>query len=69
MVAGLVDQADIAIEPPAASIFSLAEPEKASAVTCTATVISPVPKTLTNSPPRTAPLATRSSTVTTPPVG
>ena len=53
--------------PPAAAIFSLAEPETASTVTCSATETSPVPSTLTSSFLRTAPLATRSATVTSPP--
>ena len=56
-------------EPPAASIFSLAEPENLSAVTLTATVSSPVPSTFTGRPLRTAPLATSSATVTSPPSG
>ncbi len=55
--------------PPAAVIFSLAEPETASTVTCSATEISPWPSTLTSWFLRTAPLATRSSTVTSPPSG
>lgn len=38
----------VVAEPPAASIFCLALAEKASAVTLTATVISPVPSTLTS---------------------
>jgi hypothetical protein len=55
--------------PPAAVIFSLAEPETASTVTCSATEISPWPRTLTRLFLRTAPLATRPSTVTSPPSG
>lgn len=55
--------------PPAAAIFSLAEPETASTVTCSATETSPAPSTLTSSFLRTAPLATRSVTVTSPPCG
>src|SRR5919106_925722 len=56
-------------EPPAAAIFSFAEPENACALTCRAVEISPVPRTLTGRPARTAPFATRSSTVTSPPFG
>src|SRR5918993_456766 len=59
----------VVADPPAASIFSLALAEKACAVTFTATPISPVPSTFTSFPPRTAPLVTRSSTVTSPPEG
>src|SRR5690606_5903955 len=55
--------------PPAASIFSLAVAENLVAVTFSATETSPVPSTLTGWPLRTAPLATRSSTVTSPPEG
>src|SRR5690606_35037503 len=55
--------------PPAAVIFSLAEPEPASTGTCSATEISPWPSTLTRLFLRTAPLATSSSTVTSPPSG
>lgn len=55
--------------PPAAVIFSLAEPETASTETCSATEISPCPRTLTRWLLRTAPLATRSATVTSPPSG
>lgn len=55
--------------PPAAAIFSLAEPETASTETCSATETSPAPSTLTSSFLRTAPLATRSATVTSPPCG
>src|SRR6476620_8087286 len=56
-------------DPPAASIFSLAEAENAWAVTSTLTERSPWPSTLTGWPLRTAPLATSSSTVTWPPSG
>ncbi len=56
-------------EPPAAMILSLALAENACTVTCSVTPASPVPSTLTGSPLRTAPLATRSSTVTSPPSG
>src|SRR5690606_23720187 len=56
-------------EPPAARIFSRAEPERASTATSSLTVISPVPSTLTRWPLRTAPFATRASTVTWPPSG
>ena len=38
------------VDPPAAAIFSLALPENALALTCTATVISPLPRTLTGWP-------------------
>ena len=55
--------------PPAAAIFSLAEAEKAWALTCTATEMSPLPSTLTGCPARTAPAATSSSTPTVPPSG
>lgn len=55
--------------PPAAAIFSLAEPEKACTFTWTATEMSPVPRTLTGRPRRTAPRAARSSAVTSPPSG
>ena len=55
--------------PPAASILALADSDAASTVTASATASSPVPSTLTGSPPRTAPLATRSATVTSPPLG
>ncbi len=55
--------------PPAAAIFSLAEAENASALTCTATEMSPLPRILTGSPARTAPAPTRSSTPTEPPWG
>ena len=48
---------------------SLAEAENLSAVTDTATEMSPWPSTLTGWPLRTAPLATRSATVTSPPSG
>src|ERR687897_1720174 len=56
-------------EPPAAVILSFAEPENACALTCRAVEISPVPRTLTGRSARTAPFATRSSTVTSPPFG
>ena len=59
----------VVAEPPAASIFSLALAENALAVTLTATVISPLPSTFTRCPSRTAPLATRSSMLTSPPSG
>src|SRR5690348_9197628 len=59
----------VVTEPPAASILSLAEPENLWTVTLTVTSMSPVPSTLTGRPSRTAPLATRSSTVTSPPCG
>src|SRR5690606_1144877 len=59
----------VVTEPPAASILSLAEPETALALRLTLTVISPVLRTFTGAPLRTAPLATRSSTVTSPPSG
>src|SRR5699024_7494099 len=59
-----VDHQVNSTEPPAASILSLAEAEAASTVMVTATLISPLPRTLTGCPPRTAPLATRSSIVT-----
>src|SRR5699024_195741 len=62
------DQASVAL-PPAALIFSAAEPENLSAVMFRATVISPVPRTFTGCFGRTAPLATRSATVTSPPSG
>ena len=55
--------------PPAAAIFSLAEAENASALTCTATEMSPLPRILTGCPARTAPAPTRSSTPTEPPWG
>src|ERR1700733_4158544 len=55
--------------PPAAVIFSRAEAENRWAVTLSATPASPSPSTLTSSPARTAPLATRSSGVTSPPCG
>src|SRR5699024_8438504 len=55
--------------PPAASTFSLAEPETASTTRESLTLTSPVPSTLTGCPERTAPLATRSATVTSPPSG
>ena len=55
--------------PPAAAILSRALAENAWTVTCRATVTSPSPSTLTGAPSRTAPLATRSSTVTAPPSG
>ncbi len=66
---GAGDQASSVAVPPAAVIFSLAEAEYASTETVSATPISPEPSTLTGSPLRTAPLATRSSTVTAPPSG
>ena len=59
----------VVVDPPAASIFSLAAPENLWTVTSTLTSMSPVPSTLTGRPSRTAPLATRSSTVTSPPFG
>src|SRR5699024_5900496 len=62
------DQASVAL-PPAALIFSAAEPENLSAVMFRATVISPVPRIFTGCFGRTAPLATRSATVTSPPSG
>ena len=56
--------------PPAAASFSRAEPENASAVTCSVTPSrSPSPSTLTSWPLRTAPAGTRSSTPTVPPCG
>src|SRR5690606_7323744 len=55
--------------PPAARIFSLADAETRSTAISSLTVISPLPSTLTGWPLRTAPLATRSSTVTVPPSG
>ncbi len=55
--------------PPAAAIFSAAEPEKACAFTSTATAMSPEPSTLTGWFFRTAPRATSDSTVTSPPSG
>ena len=58
-----------AIEPPAPSILSFAEPDQASTWTSSATARSPLPRTLTSWPLRTAPLATRSATVTVPPEG
>src|SRR5262245_5062584 len=59
----------VVVEPPAAAIFCVALPENACTLTWTATEIDPVPSTLTGRPLRTAPLATRSSTVTSPPSG
>lgn len=56
-------------EPPAASIFALADAEYAFTLTLTLTAISPEPRILTTSFLRTAPLATRSATVTSPPCG
>ena len=55
--------------PPAAEIFSVAEEEKACAVTLTFTLISPLPKTFTGYESRTAPFAIKSATVTSPPFG
>jgi hypothetical protein len=55
--------------PPAAAIFSFADAEKACAVTCSATEMSPPPRILTGAPGRTAPAATRSATPTVPPSG
>src|SRR5690606_16662650 len=60
---------DYLIEPPAATIFCSAEPETLSTDTVSFTSMSPLPRTLTFSFLRTAPLATRSPTVTSPPVG
>src|SRR5690554_1653426 len=60
---------DYLTEPPAATIFDSAEPETLSTATFSLTAISPVPRTLTFSFLRTAPLATRSLTVTSPPLG
>ena len=56
-------------DPPAATIFCSAEPETLSTVTFSLTAMSPLPRTLTFSFLRTAPLATRSVTVTSPPFG
>src|SRR5699024_8031426 len=62
------DQASLAL-PPAALIFSAAEPEHLSAVIFRATVISPVPRIFRGCFGRTAPLATQSATVPTPASG
>src|SRR5690348_11823667 len=51
------------VEPPAAAILAAALSENLCALTWTATEISPWPRTLTGWPSRTAPLATRSSTL------
>src|SRR6187402_3475088 len=56
-------------EPPAATIFCSAEPETLSTATFSLTAMSPSPRTLTFSFLRTAPLATRSPMVTSPPFG
>ena len=55
--------------PPAAAILSRADAEKACTLTWSATVTPPEPRILTGRPSRTAPLATRSSTLTSPPAG
>ena len=55
--------------PPAASIFSLAEPENLSAVTSSLTSTSPPPSTLTGCFGRTSPLAAMSFAETSPPSG
>ena len=60
---------DYLIEPPAATIFCSAEPETLSTATFSLTAMSPSPRTLTFSFLRTAPLATRSPMVTSPPFG
>ena len=59
----------VAVDPPAAEIFSTAEAENACAVTETLTAISPFPRTFTGNESRTAPFAMRSATVTSPPFG
>src|SRR5690606_26509666 len=55
--------------PPAARIFSLADAETRSTAISSLTSISPLPSTFTGWPLRTAPFATRPSTVTVPPSG
>src|SRR5664280_741507 len=56
--------------PPAAEIFSRAEPENAFTRSSNRTSpSSPEPRTFTGAPRRTAPTRTRSSTPTTPPAG
>src|SRR3954452_10502663 len=56
--------------PPAAVIFSAADDEKACACTCTSTPPrSPVPRTLTGRPRRTAPASARLSGLIEPPWG
>ena len=61
---------DISVaDPPAAAIFSRALPLNLCAVTSTFTVSLPLPRIFTRVFLRTAPLATRSAGVTSPPVG